>query len=590
MSTETLPELNLAKKTVATARPAGKWPMEATITAWVVLAVGAFFRIRAWAHWRSLWLDEIYLAHSVVTRGFYRLLFEPLDKWQGAPPLYLVLTRLCVDLFGPAERGMRLPSLVAGVASLPLFFFLARRVLTLRGTLLAVLLFSCLAPLVYFSEEVKQYSTDLAVGLGILLAASRLLEEPGSRKKFFTWAIVGCVGIFFSFPAILVLAAATVVLLLSAAAKAKKEKTAWFASLAPLFAAAVVFAGLEWVNAHVFLRGLMHGQEHDGLMRDWIAKGGFPPYAPNEAAPWTWMALHNLFSSFETMFLYNAADLGMFLAIVGGGALLVGKRRFEGMLIVSPIVVALIAAFMRKYPLADRLALYLVPMLVLLIAQGIDAIWGASGMGRMTVGLLATCMVVAGPAMRSGYDSRYPLGREETKEVYMNIRRNWRAGDVILLSHMAAPSFEYYAPKTGLEGLDELWESPPGPQGTQDSAPLETSAQGIATEPWYDKAYGHTNKPETPQSGYVIVQPDYSTNPALYLDELDHLFHPLPQWRWPPVKRVWVVFAHDWDDPVQKICLPELDRLAEQKFQHQETGAVVYLYEMSGTPSAYTRE
>jgi hypothetical protein len=257
------------------------------------------------------------------------------------------------------------------------------------------------------------------------------------------------------------------------------------------------------------------------------------------------------------------------------------------MLVVSPVVVAVVAAFMRKYPLADRLALYLVPVLTLLIAQGIDAVWGVSGWERMTVGLLATTMVLAGPAVRSGYDSRYPLGREETKEVYLNVRRNWRPGDVILLSHMAAPSFEYYAPKTGLQGLDELWETPPG---VEDSDPLETTAQGMAAGPWYERAYAHTTKQERPQVGYVVVQPDYSTNPGLYLDELDHLFHPLPEWRWPPVKRVWVVFAHDWDDPVQKICLPELDRLASQRFQHQETGAVVYLYEMSGTPSAYSRE
>lgn len=482
---------------------------------------------------------------------------------------------------------MRLPSLLAGVAALPLFFFLARRVLSLRGTLIAVALFSCLAPLVYFSEEVKQYSTDVAVGLAILLASIRLLAEPRSRKLFSIWATVGCVGIFFSFPAILVLGGATTVLLLSSAAAARKEKTGVIPAILPLVAAGAIFAGLVWVNGRVFLRGLMHGQVHDGLMRDWLAKGGFPPYAPNEAAPWTWMSLHNLFSSFETMFLYNAADLAMFLAIVGGGSLLLGKKRFVGMLVVSPVVVAVVAAFMRKYPLADRLALYLVPVLTLLIAQGIDAVWGVSGWERMTVGLLATTMVLAGPAVRSGYDSRYPLGREETKEVYLNVRRNWRPGDVILLSHMAAPSFEYYAPKTGLQGLDELWETPPG---VEDSDPLETTAQGMAAGPWYERAYAHTTKQERPQVGYVVVQPDYSTNPGLYLDELDHLFHPLPEWRWPPVKRVWVVFAHDWDDPVQKICLPELDRLASQRFQHQETGAVVYLYEMSGTPSAYSRE
>jgi protein-S-isoprenylcysteine O-methyltransferase Ste14 len=54
-------------------------PSAPEILGWVLVLLGAALRIRAWSHWRSLWNDEICIAHSLVTRGLHRLLFEPLD-------------------------------------------------------------------------------------------------------------------------------------------------------------------------------------------------------------------------------------------------------------------------------------------------------------------------------------------------------------------------------------------------------------------------------------------------------------------------------------------------------------------------------
>ncbi|HTW94775.1 MAG TPA: hypothetical protein VMD30_08285, partial [Tepidisphaeraceae bacterium] len=37
------------------------WPVEARFAAWVIMSAGAIFRICKWVHWRSLWLDELYI-------------------------------------------------------------------------------------------------------------------------------------------------------------------------------------------------------------------------------------------------------------------------------------------------------------------------------------------------------------------------------------------------------------------------------------------------------------------------------------------------------------------------------------------------
>jgi hypothetical protein len=390
-----------------------------------------------------------------------------------------------------------------------------------------------------------------------------------------------------------------VVLLIARVGWARREKGSVLAEMIPFAAVIAVLAGLEGVNYVLFLRPVLLSAAHAGLLRDWMASDGFPPYGPKGSFAWVWRSLRGILGGTATMWL-SASDLAMFTAIVGlAGMLLAEKLRTRGALIFSTLPLAVAAAFMRKYPFADRLALYAVPIMTLLIAAGIDFLWGKDdsspqGWKRMAVGLLIGVMIIGDPMMRAIYVARNPGGREETKGLFEWIRRNWRTGDALFISHMGRWSFDYYAPKTGMAGLEELWPSAPQEHGEQPT--LESSLQGAAAEPWFVKAFTPAKITDSELSGYVILQPDHSggpgspANPALYLDDIDHLFNPAPEWRWPPVKRVWVVFAHDWDEQLAKLCVPELDRRARQSIQHTEDGASVYLYEMTDTPSAYMRQ
>jgi hypothetical protein len=564
VSTETLAEnqTETAKpEPVATAEPGTprRWPIEGTITAWIFVAAGAFFRIKAFIHWRSLWLDEIYLAHSVIHRGLYQLLFEPLDYWQTAPPGFLILEKICVLLLGTGERALRLPALLAGLAALPLFLALARRVLTVRGTLLAVLLFNCLAPLVYYSEEAKQYSLDVAAGLAIMLAAVNCYQNPQTRRNWWWYFGAGFIGLFFSHPAVFVLAGTWLVLL------SRRVE------LSRLLAMGVVLGAWEGAIYYLFMRPVTHGPGYAGLLKDWLAAGGFPPWQPNHAAGWIWNSFRHILEGYSTMYL-DAPDLGMLLAVVGLAALIVRQRPL-GLLVIAPLPLALLAAFLHKYPFVDRVTLYVVPIMTLLVAGGIDELWGEQGFGRAGMALLASAILIGPAVCRVGYDSRWPRGREESEQAYQWVRKNWRDGDALMLSTYAAWSFDHYAGVSGMAGLEQL----PVGGGTLEH-PLESSKQGLSDA-------------TIPQAaGYVILQPDHPGNAALYLDDMDHLFNPPAEWGWPKITRVWVVFVHDWDEQTEKICLPELDRKARLEIRHGEDGAAVYLYEVSDVPSAYMRQ
>jgi hypothetical protein len=553
----------------AAARP---WPKEAVIVAWLLIAAGALFRIRWYFHWRSLWLDELFLAHSILHRGFGQLLFKPLDYWQAAPVGFLALERLCVDLLGHGEKALRLPSLLGGLASLPLFYYLTRRLMSLRGTLLALVMFASISPLVHYSAELKPYSTDVAVGLAIMLCGVAAWER--SARKLLILTVVGAAGLMFSFPAAFVLGGTAVAVIARRWTDAKKDGRSAAAAAGAVIPCIVVWGAVEWCNVHFFLHTLVYGPVHQGLVRDWMTLGGFPPWLPNRAAHWVWVAFHNIMASWEAMYL-GAPDLGMFMAVIGGLALLLGRKRAVGLLIVTPLMLAVVGAFRRQYPLADRLALYLVPLLTMLVAEGIDQVWGNNDWRRSMAGGLAAIMLISSPIAQSGYEFRWPSGREETKQVYQWLQRQWRPGDLLVLSHMAEQSYNFYGQQTGMAGLEELWLSPPDDAKAREH-PLEASAQAGASGG---------------ASGYVIFLSDHADNPALYLEDIDGILHPDPAWHWPPIKRLWIVFDHvaDQTPRFDQLALPELDRHAQQGMRHEEDGASVYFYDLTGAPTADAR-
>ena len=119
-----------------------------------------------------MWCDETMLAANLLDRDWTELA-QPLAYRQVCPLGFLALEWLAVRIFGFSELSLRLVPLSCALASVPLFYLLARRILGAgtAATFLAVAIFAVSEPLIRYAGEAKPYEGDFLVSLVLLNVA-----------------------------------------------------------------------------------------------------------------------------------------------------------------------------------------------------------------------------------------------------------------------------------------------------------------------------------------------------------------------------------------------------------------------------------
>jgi uncharacterized membrane protein len=106
------------------------------------------------------------------------------------------------------------------------------------GNLFALGAFAFSNYLIYYSAELKQYSTDVLLCLLLLLAFYRHISQESSLRDFAVLAALGTLALCFSYPAVFVLAALGITLFLNY--RRDRQRLLW-----------VTLTGLLW--AGIFL-------------------------------------------------------------------------------------------------------------------------------------------------------------------------------------------------------------------------------------------------------------------------------------------------------------------------------------------------
>jgi hypothetical protein len=454
----------------------------------VLLVLGIALRLRAYLANRSLWHDECFLALNLVSRSFAELL-QPLDYEQAAPFGFLFAERLMVNLFGTSEYALRLFPLLCGIGSVFIFWRIARQLLPPVGVVLGLAIFSVSSQLIYYSTEVKQYSTDLAVALFLWWSLQRLetqLDQGGWRTLALT-TLLGAVAVCLSYPAVFVLGGVGMHWIWQAIRN--QSRTA-------LVARGLVAVG--WAGSFLVAYLSVHVVNESAMRDAWRLAAA--PLVPRSSVDLAWLKAG--VSTLSGTPLGGPAAGLVTLTIVVGSLALWSRHHKWFWWFAGTLLLTWLASSLGKYPLAVRLWIFLSPSIILLLAAGLEEMGRRTRHALPILAPLLTVLLLAYPMLSAGHQVLRPLEKEEVRPLLEHIHQRQRQGDLLYLYYAADVAARYYAGR----GLDFPGQVVVGVQGYGDWYAHERDLEKLRGQARVWFLFSHVRSPKGINEESLILQ------------------------------------------------------------------------------------
>jgi hypothetical protein len=319
-----------------------------------------------------------------------------------------------------------------------------------------VAIFAISEPLIYYAAEVKQYELDVATTVCLWWICTALMSRL-DNADLAAWAlvtIVGATAIWISHPAIFVVGGIAAQVLCQAAVGRRPRLLVAGACSSGVWL--VTFFALYLISLRFFSPTLADA---------WF--GTVAPAGPEVAAGSAGAAgaaafeyvvawLRDTVRFRDTVWTLAVLPLGQhapklvaLCAALGVIALLWRRRDRQWAWFAAAVVLACLAASVRKYPITPRLWLFLAPAMMLLIAAGVDELWRRTRRTFPVLAPLLACLLLFYPAVAAARGALWPPQKEEVRPLLAYVRDHYRPGDVLYVYRYAGPAARYYA-ATGL--------------------------------------------------------------------------------------------------------------------------------------------
>jgi hypothetical protein len=287
--------------------------------------------------------------------------------------------------------------------------FLFRRLVLARlrpaAAMIALGMFAVSDDLIAFSAELKQYETDVALGLVCTLMGLDLAEGAVSWRRRLGAAALGAGVVWFSHASVFVLAGVGTVLMASSL-----RRRDWTGALG------LALIGLSWASSitavHMVAMDQLGHTDHMWIFWNFA----FPPMPPASFWDATWVPRRLFYFFVNPLDFYRPLDprlsalpaLGFFGV---GVASLWGRDRTLLALLAAPLGFTLLAACLHLYPFHGRLVLFLVPSFLIVIAEGSWRVGERFDRRAVWVAVLASILLF--PTLTAVYHLGSPRYRED---------------------------------------------------------------------------------------------------------------------------------------------------------------------------------
>ena len=318
-----------------------------------ILLFGFLFRLKAYLSCRPVWLDETFLFFNIYKKGFLSF-FSILDLCQSAPPLFLGIEKIFVSIFGIKEFSLRLFPFLCSFASLPAFYFFSKSILNKRiSIIIANILFSVNLYLIFYSQELKQYSLDVLCFMLLFLFFKNLSIKDFNAKNTIKYIIISVISPFLSLISFFPISAWVVRELIIHRIQFIKKL---FITQIPLILLSIYY---------YFCMLKPQRQNILDVSADFWGQGFLS------------FNLQNDITLVKNILLYifqpcNYYILLFILLLIGMGILIRNFKRKEILLLLIISAEILIASFLQVYPIFERASLFLIPVVIVTISMCFD--------------------------------------------------------------------------------------------------------------------------------------------------------------------------------------------------------------------------
>jgi hypothetical protein len=414
----------------------------------VIIGFGIILRTSKYLPGRSMRGDELSVTLNLLNRSAVDLVTKPLDYEQAAPIGFLLAVKALVTLLGPSEYVLRFVAFVSGCLSLVLMYWLLSKTTNRYGILFSVLAFASSYYLIYYSAELKQYSSDVLVTLVLALYFHRHISRETYQRDFWELGIAGTLAIVFSHPAIFVVIAMGMTLLVHY--WKDRQKLIW-----------IMVVGTVWAGTFlaIYLTLLRHQTTSTYLITFWGDLNSYMPIRFWRNPSWFSDSIGHLFT--------NIGGLSMGIPYILIALYLYGLWQFWKektwqwiAMAIIPIGINMLVSGFEKFPFHGRLIMYLLPLVFLVFAKAVD---GLTSLVRNKVAgnLLFIALVIAllRPALPTAENFLVSKGylQDDLKPALAFMEENLQSSDTVYLYHYVATPFAYYAPQYRLEGLNIVY-------------------------------------------------------------------------------------------------------------------------------------
>jgi len=515
----------------------------------VLAFLGVVLRLRHFLANHSFWVDEIYVALHVNGKNLLQIFLGSIfsSNFPSPPMGFLLIEKLNVLIFGNNEYAFRLFPFICGIASLIIFYQMLKKYVRPKAVFVGFALFVFSESLIYYSAQAKRYSIEVLVTLLLYLFAIHFQSTQMSYKKAFVYGMIGVVAILFSYSSIFILTAIAFVQLLACIKEKDYKRLVRYLYAYALWLICFVFMYLVYVK-EVICADLMfklYGTNDYFSLIFW-SKG------------WILWVGKKIIEIFHGPMGLSPAILAMVFCITGI-VYMYKNGREKCLMLLLPVFLVLVASGFKKYPFLGRFLLFVVPLILLFVSEGVVSIYDKLQAKSKIFAWVVILSIFVFPILSAGKMFIKGYGfHEETRPAMQFLKKHFTLGDEVFVNNLGKSGYYYYLAYCGFNASkmpqnffsDDLYY--------RNRKPVILLAKRY---PFFDKE-GHALG-ERKDMDIVIKTKDAFRKKGIFGRN----------------PRTWFLFLHYKE--TEAIILDYLNKTGKKILDFQGKGAGVYLYDLS---------